>query len=472
MDANAHALTVTFEVQRAASRADASVAWATRADRLRRLRQLLLDHRAALAAAISADFGQRSRHESELLEITPLIDSIGHSLRHGASWMAARQRPVGIKYWPGKASVEPQPLGACGIVVPWNYPLSLSLGPLNSALVAGNRAMVKMSELSPQLGELMARLVAASFGEDELRIFNGDVAFAQRFCALPFDHLLFTGSTAVGRDVMRAASEHLTPVTLELGGKSPAIVGPGPMPDAHFERLVQRLLIGKTLNAGQTCIAPDYVLLPRDRLGQFSDAARRAASGFYPDGETRDYTSIISQRHFDRLQGLLDDALARGATATSLTSMRADPARRLFPPVLLSDCAPGSRVLDEEIFGPILPLLPYDDLDEALAWINARPRPLALYLFESDRATIRHVIGKTVSGGVTVNDSLLHVAQDSLPFGGVGASGTGCYHGEDGFRNFSHLKPVFRQGRFSPVRWIYPPFGRLAGRLLRIPPRS
>ena len=470
MSPDSNALCASFAAQRTASRAGAPASWALRADRLRRLRQLLLDHRGDLAAAIDADFGQRSRYETELLEIGPLLDGINHSLRHGKSWMDARKRAVGLKYWPGMATLEPQPLGICGIVVPWNYPLGLSIGPLNSALVAGNRAMVKLSELSPRLGELMAGLVAARFAEDELRMFNGDADFARRFCDLPFDHLLFTGSTSVGRDVMRAASEHLTPVTLELGGKSPAIVGPGAIAERAFDRLVQRLVVGKTLNAGQTCIAPDYAFVPRSRLAQFTGAACRAASGFYPAGATGDYTSIVSQRHFDRLQALLDDAVARGASATELTGMRADARLRLFPPVLLSDCAAGSRVLEEEIFGPILPVLAYDDLDEVLSWINARPRPLALYLFESDRATIRRVIEGTVSGGVTVNDTLLHMAQESLPFGGVGASGMGSYHGEAGFRTFSHVKPVFRQGRFSFVRWLYPPFGRLAERVMRMPP--
>lgn len=470
MAPDAISLSATFTAQRDASRAVAPASWTLRGDRLRRLRQLLIDHRGALAAAINADFGQRSRHETELLEINPLIDGIDHSLRYGKSWMGVRKRAVGLKYLPGRATLEPQPLGVCGIVVPWNYPLGLSIGPLNSALVAGNRAMVKMSELTPRLGELMAGLVAASFAEDELRVFNGAADFARRFCDLPFDHLLFTGSTAVGRVVMRSASVHLTPVTLELGGKSPAIVGPGRISDAGFERLVQRLVVGKTLNAGQTCIAPDYAFVPRARLAQFTEAARRAASGFYPGGATGDYTSIVSQRHFERLQALLDDALARGASATELTGMRRDAGLRLFPPVLLSDCAPGSGVLEEEIFGPILPVLAYDDLDEALLWINARPRPLALYLFESDPATIRHVIERTVSGGVTVNDTLLHMAQDSLPFGGVGASGFGCYHGEEGFRTFSHAKPVFRQAGFSFVRWLYPPFGRLAERVMRMPP--
>lgn len=464
-------MSAIFAAQRDASRRVVATPWALRADRLRRLRQLLLDHRGALAAAISDDFGQRSPHETELLEINPMIDGINHALRHGQSWMGAQRRAVGIKFWPGRAALEPQPLGVCGIVVPWNYPLGLSFGPLTSALVAGNRAMVKLSELTPRLGELMARLVADSFAEDELRVFNGDAGVARSFCALPFDHLLFTGSTAVGREVMRSASEHLTPVTLELGGKSPAIVGPGRMSDASFDKLVQRLVIGKTFNAGQTCIAPDYAFVPRARLARFADAARRAASGFYPNGATGDYTSIVSQRHFDRLQALLDEAVAGGARATALTAMSSDASRRLFAPMLLNDCAPGSRVLEEEIFGPILPVLAYDDLDEALAWINARPRPLALYLFESDPATVRRVVDGTVSGGVTVNDTLMHMGQDSLPFGGVGASGMGSYHGKAGFDTFSHAKPVFRQRSFSMVRWMYPPFGRLAERVLRMPPR-
>ena len=464
-------MSAVFAAQRDASRRLISTPWAVRADRLRRLRQLLLDQRGALAAAISDDFGQRSPHETELLEINPMIDGLNHALRHGRSWMGAQRRPVGLKFLPGRAAVEPQPLGVCGIVVPWNYPLGLSIGPLTSALVAGNRAMVKMSELTPRLGELFARLVADRFSEDELRVFNGDADVARSFCALPFDHLLFTGSTAVGREVMRAASAHLTPVTLELGGKSPAIVGPGRISDAHFDRLVQRLVIGKTFNAGQTCIAPDYALVPRTRLAQFTDAARRAASGFYPDGAARDYTSIVSPRHYQRLQALLDDALAGGARATALTAMSSDPGRRLFAPVLLNDCAPGSRVLEEEIFGPILPVLAYDELDEALAWINARARPLALYLFESDPAIVRRVVDGTVSGGVTVNDTLMHMGQDSLPFGGVGDSGMGSYHGKAGFDTFSHAKPVFRQRSFSMVRWLYPPFGRLAERVLRMPPR-
>ncbi|MCC6069424.1 coniferyl aldehyde dehydrogenase [Massilia sp. GCM10020059] len=463
-------LTRIFALQHAASRASPDTPWAVRADRLERLRKLLRDHRGALASAISADFGQRSHHETELLEINPLLDGIAHSLRHGPAWMRQRRRAVSFKYQPGAASLMPQPLGVAGIVVPWNYPLALSVGPLNGALCAGNRALVKLSELTPRFGELMAALVAQHFAEDELRVFNGDAGFSRQFCQQPFDHLLFTGSTAVGHHVMRAASDTLTPVTLELGGKSPAIIGPSAMSDAQFDLLVRRLVIGKTFNAGQTCIAPDYAFVPRARLAQFIDSAGRAVKAFYPSlAGTGDYTSIINARHFERLQALVDDAIARGATAWPLSPAEPDPQRRIFPPVLLSAVAPGSTVLKEEIFGPVLPVLAYDQLDEAMAWINARPRPLALYLFERDRKIVAHVLAHTVSGGVTVNDTFLHVAPESLPFGGVGASGMGAYHGEAGFRTFSHFKPVFTQAPLSLVGWLYPPFGKLAERILRMP---
>jgi len=273
---------------------------------------------------------------------------------------------------------------------------------------------------------------------------------------------------------MHAASDNLTPVTLELGGKSPAIIGPtaGPAsgPAADFDQAVKRIVIGKTFNAGQTCIAPDYALVPRGQLSQFIESARRAVLRFYPSlATTPDYTSIISARHFSRLQNLVDDAVARGAKAWPLSDAQNDPHRRLFAPLLLTHVPQDSTVLSEEIFGPILPVIEYDELSEAIAYVNARPRPLALYLFERDSEKIDQVLAATVSGGVTVNDTFLHVGPDTLPFGGVGASGIGAYHGEAGFRTFSHFKPVFRQASFSALRWLYPPYGRVAERLLRMP---
>lgn len=468
----APAMLGTFALQRSQSRLSPLVPWKTREDRLQRLRCLVLDNRAALATAISSDFGQRSRHETELLEINHVLDGISHSLRHGHGWMRKQTRHAGYKFWPGKAWLMPQPMGVVGIVVPWNYPLDLSLGPANSALVAGNRAMIKLSELTPHFGELLAMLVSQSFSEDELSVVNGDAEVSRQFCSLPFDHLLFTGSTAVGHQVMRAASDNLTPVTLELGGKSPAIFGPTAVSAADFDRLVRRVIIGKLFNAGQTCIAPDHAFVPRDRVPQFIDAAQRAVMQFYPSlATTADYTTIISDRHFLRLQHLVDDACARGATAWPLSNVQSDPQRKLFAPMLLTDVSAESAVSKEEIFGPVLPVVAYDDLDEVIAGLNAQPRPLALYVFERDPEKINQVLSQTVSGGVTVNDTFLHVGPDSLPFGGVGASGMGAYHGQAGFSTFSHFKPVFTQGAFSFLPWLYPPFGRRAERLLRMPKR-
>jgi acyl-CoA reductase-like NAD-dependent aldehyde dehydrogenase len=462
-------LSAMFEAQRVKSRSDNVVPWQTRADRLKRLRSLVRDNGSAIAAAISADFGQRSRHETELLEITHVLDGIAHSLKHGRGWMKKEDRGPGYKYWPGRAFILPQPLGVVGVVVPWNYPLDLALGPANSALTAGNRVMVKLSELTPRFGEVLEELAARYFAQDELCIVNGGVEMGQAFCALPFDHLLFTGSTAVGHQVMQAASDNLTPVTLELGGKSPAIIGPRAGPSGDFDKGVMRLMIGKTLNAGQTCIAPDYAFIPRGQAPRFIDSARRAVAGFYPSlATTPDYTSIISDRHFKRLQALVDDAVARGAQAWPLSDAANDPGRRLFAPLLLGNVPAGSAVLEEEIFGPVLPLIEYGDLEEVIAYINQRPRPLALYLFESDRKKVERVLAATVSGGATVNDVFFHVGPDTLPFGGVGASGMGAYHGEAGFKTFSHAKPVFRQSAFSLLSWVYPPYGRRAERLLRM----
>jgi acyl-CoA reductase-like NAD-dependent aldehyde dehydrogenase len=464
------AMSALFDAQRAKSRSDGLAPWPTRADRLRRLHALVRENRGGIAAAISMDFGQRSRHETELLEINHVLDGIRHALRHGRRWMKQSERKTSYKYWPGQAWILPQPLGVVGVVVPWNYPLELSLGPANSALAAGNRVMIKLSELTPRFGELMAGLVARYFSPDELCIVNGGADTGRAFCALPFDHLLFTGSTAVGHQVMRAASDNLTPVTLELGGKSPAIIGLRAGPGDDYDKAVMRLMMGKTLNAGQTCIAPDHAFIPRGQAERFIASARRAVSSFFPQlATTPDYTSIISDRHYSRLEELVDDAVRRGARAWPLSDAACNPERRLFAPVALTAVPAGSRVLEEEIFGPLLPLVEYDDLEQVIASINQRPRPLALYLFDSDRKNIERVLAATVSGGVTVNDVFFHAGPDTLPFGGVGASGMGAYHGEAGFRTFSHDKPVFRQPAFSLLSWVYPPYGRRAERLLRMP---
>lgn len=371
--------------------------------------------------------------------------------------MRVQRRSTGLWFKPASSRIMPQPLGVVGILVPWNYPLNLAVGPMTAALAAGNRVMLKQSEFTPRFAELFATLVRASFAAEEIAVVNGDAEAAREFSSLPFDHLLFTGSTAVGHHVMRAASENLTPVTLELGGKSPAIIGPG----AGFEKAVERILVGKTLNAGQTCIAPDYVLVPEGQQQRFIDSARRVFAAMYPDlANNNDYTSIVSPRHFSRLQELAALALQEGASAVPLSDMAPDAATRRFPPVLLTGVQDSMRVMKEEIFGPILPVMSYGAIDEAIGYVNAHPRPLALYLFEKNRATIDKVMHNTVAGGVSINDTLLHIAQDDLPFGGIGASGMGAYHGEYGFETFSKMKPIFHQSTFNGLGLFKPPYGK------------
>lgn len=445
------------------------VPWAQRRDRLLRLRHLLLHHQDQLAAAISTDFGNRSRHETQFLEVFTSLQAIDHALRHGQRWMRAQRRPTALWYLPAGNRLLPQPLGVIGIVTPWNYPLLLTIGPLVCALAAGNLAMIKLSEASPAFGKLFAHLMYQVFGEDEIVVINGDVKIAREFCSLPFDHLLFTGSTAVGREVMRMASANLTPVTLELGGKSPAIIGPY----ADFRHAVTHILSGKLRNAGQTCIAPDYVLLPKGQEQAFIDCAREVIASHYPALnderlETNDYSSIINDHHYARLQALCSDAQAHGAQLTPLSARPAHDSQRLLPPLILTGISAGARILNEEIFGPLLPLITYEDIDAAIRYVNARPRPLALYVFDTQKAVIDQVLQQTISGGVTVNDTLLHIAQEDLPFGGIGASGMGAYRGEDGFQRLSHMKPVFRQSRLNLIRWFNPPYGRLFSLLIKL----
>ncbi|MDO5623109.1 MAG: coniferyl aldehyde dehydrogenase [Pseudomonadota bacterium] len=460
---HAPSLHAHFDAMRQASRAQPAPAWPARADRLKRLRAMLLAARTDIARAIAADFGQRPRQETEMAELFPTLAGIDHALRHGKAWMRPRRRATGLWMLPGTSRVLPQPLGVVGVVVPWNYPLMLSAGPLTGALAAGNRVLVKASEHAPAFGALLAHLVAQTFAADEVRVIEGDAEVARAFTALPFDHLLFTGSTPVGHAVMRAASEHLTPVTLELGGKSPVVIGPG----AELAHAAERIMVGKLLNAGQTCIAPDYVLLPAGREDEFTRLAQDAVTRLYPNLPTSpDYTRIINARQYQRLANWLAEAQGAGARIEPLADAPDDEALRRMTPRLLINPPAHITLMQQEIFGPLLPVLGVPDVDAAIAHINQRPRPLALYVFERERSTIDHVLACTTSGGVTVNDTLLHVAQDNLPFGGVGDSGMGAYHGEDGFRTFSHFKPVFTQSRLAGNGLLKPPYGTTFDRLM------
>lgn len=433
---------------------------------LGRLEALVKEHAGEWAEAIARDFGGRSRHETELLEIFPSLEGIRHARRHLRRWMRPQRRATSLWFLPGRSQVFPQPLGVVGIVVPWNYPLYLAVGPLVPALAAGNRAMVKMSETTPATGELFARLAERYFPGGEVTVANGGPEVAQAFCRLPFDHLLFTGSSGVGRHVMRAAAENLTPVTLELGGKSPAIVGRGfPVDEA-----ASRVMFGKCLNAGQTCIAPDYALVPEESVADFVEAARRAVAGLYPTlAANPDFTAIVDTRHRERLSRLLDDAIARGARAIEINPAGEDVAAAgKRAPTLLTGVDASMAVMREEIFGPVLPVVPYRTLEEAIDFVNARPRPLALYVFEHDGAAIDRVLANTVSGGVAVNETIVHIAQDDLPFGGVGESGMGRYHGREGFDTFSQRKSVFRQSRLNGLKLFRAPYGKRFEALVRL----
>lgn len=462
-----HEMQRVFERQRAAFLADMNPPHATRRERLERLLAMTERQTDAIAAAVSEDFGHRSRHETLLAEILTTGATIKHARRHLKSWMKTRRAPTALHYRPGYNRLMRQPLGVVGIVSPWNYPYQLSIGPAVAALAAGNRVMLKPSEYTPHLSELLKRIVAETFGEDEFAVVTGDASVGKAFVDLPFDHLLFTGSTQVGRQVAQAAAKNLTPVTLELGGKSPAIVDE----DADLDLAAPRLTFGKLLNAGQTCIAPDYALVPRGRVDEFAAAVGKSIARLYPRlAANPDYTAIVSDRHYARLRALLEDATAKGARVIELNPANEplDPEQRKFAPALVLDATDSMLVMQEEIFGPILPVMAYGGLDEAIRYVNHRDRPLALYWFGNNAAHRDRVLHETISGGVTVNDCIWHFGQEDLPFGGVGASGSGAYHGEHGFRTFSKEKPVFFQPKRNGMFLLYPPYGRTFERMLAL----
>ncbi|MGH8130104.1 MAG: coniferyl aldehyde dehydrogenase [Steroidobacteraceae bacterium] len=458
-------LTQALELQRRSFDADPNPPRAIRADRLERLRRMLRDHSESIRDAIAADFGMRASQETLLLDLFTSLEGISYARRHLRRWMKTERR--GVAWWslPGRARLMRQPLGVVGIIVPWNYPLYLAVSPLTAALAAGNRAMLKMSEHTPRFGALFEALIARSFSADEIVAVNGDAGVAKTFAALSFDHLLFTGSTQVGREVMKAASANLTPVTLELGGKSPAIVARG----FDLAEAARRIMYGKLINAGQTCVAPDYALVPAPMMDGFIAACRVAAEGFYPTLATNpQYTSIINERQFRRLCACIEDARALGATIHPLHFEATDAERRRLAPVAVTGVSDQMRVMQEEIFGPVLPVMGYDSIDEAIHYVNGRPRPLALYYFGATGSDLDAVLSRTVSGGVTVNNTAMHVLQEGLPFGGVGPSGMGHYHGQAGFDTFSKLKPVFLDGRFSTSSLLMPPYGSRFRAILRL----
>ncbi|MFN0303175.1 MAG: coniferyl aldehyde dehydrogenase [Burkholderiales bacterium] len=450
-----------FALQQRAATALPSPDLAWRRTRLRALIDALRAHQDAIVVAVNADFGGRAETETRFIELMGPILQARHALADLRHWMQRRRRRTELLFLSNSAWVEYHPKGIVGVIGAWNYPLYLSLGPLIAALAAGNRVMVKMSALTPRTTELLKRVLAERFPEEEVAVFGGDLQMAEAFSAIPFNHLVFTGSPRVGRQVMRAASANLTPVTLELGGKSPALIGP----KANLVDAATRIAHGKTFNAGQTCVAPDYVMVLRGQGESLAMSVIAAAQRLYPAGPgAAGYTSIVSKRHAERLQALIDDAIAKGAKV-----LRDDPNRtrtgHQMPLHVLIGVNPDMRVMQEEIFGPILPVFEYDQFNDAIDHVRKGERPLALYTFGLDKNDERLVLDSVQAGGVTIDDWGWHVMQHDLPFGGIGNSGMGTYHGEEGFRELSHAGSVFKRNRWFPMSLFYPPYGNIVQRL-------
>jgi coniferyl-aldehyde dehydrogenase len=453
-----------FEAQRSAFRPNAS-SYLNRIAALKALERALLHHKDDIVHSISEDYRGRAAEETLALELVPTLGEIREARKHLKRWMEPRAVPVGWQFQPARARIEMQPKGIVGILGAWNYPLFLTIGPAVGAIAAGNRVMIKPSEIAPRTGTLLQQIIEKTFPRNYICVINGGADVAEDFSRLPFDHLIYTGSARIGKLVMKAAAENLTPVTLELGGKSPALVHP----DYPLERAAERILTGKLYNAGQTCVAPDYLLIGQNRLDEFLRIAPLIIWKMYPKlVENPDYTRIIDAAHYRVLAQLLADAKQKGATVVQINPANetCNEENQVFPPTLVHNVRDEMAVMSDEIFGPILPIVTYGTLDGAIDYINAHPHPLALYYFDSNSARVKDVLARTTAGGVTVNDCIFHVGQTGLPFGGIGASGMGHYHGYHGFETFSKKKGVFIEGPWTPLSLLRPPYGAIARRIL------
>ena len=448
--------------QKAANLRDGIPGMEKRIDWLDRCIDLLLDYRVQIEDALAEDFGHRSKDTTRFTDVVSSIGALKHAKKHVGKWMRTEKRkvefPLGLIG--SKAEIRYQPKGVVGVISPWNFPVNLTFAPLAGILAAGNRVMIKPSEFTEATSELMKSMFARSFAEDEIAVFTGGPEVGANFSTLAFDHLIFTGATSVARHVMRAAADNLVPLTLELGGKSPVILGRS----ADMTKAATRIMAGKTLNAGQICLAPDYAMVAEDQVDSFVGAAQAAVETLYPSGlkDNEDYTSIVNQRHYDRLMGYVEDARSKGAEVVEINPMGEDFTQQphhKIPPHLVLNPTDEMTVMQDEIFGPILPVKTYTDPEQAVAYVNANERPLGLYYFGEDRAEKEMVLQSTISGGVTVNDVIFHVGQEDLPFGGVGPSGMGSYHGFDGFREFSHARAVYTQTGNEIIAMLRPPYG-------------
>ncbi|HCK91884.1 MAG TPA: coniferyl-aldehyde dehydrogenase [Gammaproteobacteria bacterium] len=448
-------LSVVYEKYRKAFHQNTNTSLEYRLQRLKQLHSTILEYKTDLAVALDYDFGSRSMTETYLLEIGQTLEHLKYTIKNLKKWMKPIPREVPLHLQPGKAMLIPQPKGIIGIISPWNYPILLSLTPLITAIAAGNTALIKVSEYVPQTNNCLEKIIKKALDNKCACIIQGDETVADAFSALPFDHLFFTGSTRIGKKVMEKAARNLTPVTLELGGKSPVIIGK----NYNIQKAAKKIALGKCLNAGQTCIAPDYILCPREIVNELREALADSFYTMYPtQAENDDYTAIISQSHFNRLQKLLQDAIEKGADVHSLSSDTDFCSTSKIPLTLLTNTTDNMNIMQEEIFGPLLPIIPIDSMSEALNYIQTRPHPLALYLMSDNPKTHDLVIKNTHSGGICINDVLTHVAVHSLPFGGIRHSGIGRYHGKEGFYELSHLKSVFKRGKINPASFITPPW--------------
>ena len=450
--------------QKSAYLAEGEVSFATRFDRLERAINVVRKNEQRFIEAMTADFGHRSEHQSLFTDIASSVTPLRHAQKHMKEWMKREKRKVTpglLALFGAKAWIDYQPLGVVGVISPWNFPVNLTFAPLSGVLSAGNRCMIKPSEYTPATSEAMAEAIAAEFDSAEIAVVTGGPATGADFSGLAFDHLLFTGATSVAKHVMRAASENLVPVTLELGGKSPVVIGRS----ADMTPTTDSLMAGKMLNAGQICLSPDYVFVPEERMDEFVESTKASVKKMFPTlVDNPDYTSVVNERHFKRLNGYVDEAKNAGAEVVEINPAQEDfrqqPAHKIAPTLVLNP-SDDLAVMQEEIFGPVLPVKSYADVQDTIDYVNAHDRPLGLYYFGADQAEASHVVNHTTSGGVTLNDVIMHIAQEELPFGGVGPSGMGSYHGADGFKRFSHAKAVFKQTKFNlaEMMGMRPPYG-------------
>lgn len=439
---------------------------AVRRDRIDRAIAMLLDHKDAFAKAVSADFGHRSIEQTLMTDIMPSVGALKHARKHMESWAKGQKRaptfPLGLIG--AKAKVIYQPKGVVGILAPWNFPVGMVMVPMAGVLAAGNRAMIKPSEFTEEVSQLFADVVPQYFADEEMAVFTGGVEVGTAFSQLAFDHMIFTGATSVGKHIMRAAAENLVPVTLELGGKSPTIIGRS----ANKAKAGERIALGKMMNAGQICLAPDYLLVAKDQEADMIESVKAGVTAMYPTMlNNDDYTSVINGRNRARLESYLDDARAKGAELIEVNPAGEDfksSNGNKMPLTIIRGVTDDMKVMQDEIFGPILPVMTYSHMDEAIDYVNAHDRPLGLYYFGNDAAEQERVLSRTVSGGVTINDVIFHNAMEDLPFGGIGPSGMGNYHGADGFKTFSHMRAVYRQSGLdvAGIAGLKPPYGKKA----------